>query len=296
VSHTDVADDDMKASVLRCHIDPPRSVVGRICQILATFRAGSGHSASEIARLTGLPNSTTYRLVCDLASWQILHRDPDGTFRVGPALCGFESHSWSLSSLDALAPQVLIDLSEATQRRSRLGVLSRSRVQYAEKRVGPEPVMKLCAGATLPAHATALGKALLAYAPHDTVAALVDHLTVHTQRTLDSSERLHHALRTIRLTKVAVSDGELVTSDVAVAVPVFAPGGDVVAALEVEVGDPRVDFHMCRAAVTIAAAALSRELAARVVSAERSHLRIVPPLCDIASAPGLTPVRPASGD
>jgi DNA-binding IclR family transcriptional regulator len=286
----------MKALVLRCRIDPPRSVVGRICAILATFRAGSGHSASEIARLTGLPTSTTYRLVCDLASWQILHRDPDGTFRVGPALCGFEGQAWSLSSLDALAPQVLTDLCEATQRRSRLGVLLRGRVQYAEKRVGPEPVMKLCAGATLPAHATALGKALLAYAPNDTVTALVDHLTVYTARTLDSPEQLHRALRTIRLTKVAVSEGELVSSDVAVAVPVFVPGGDVVAALEVEVGDPRVEFHMCRVAVTIAAAALSRELAAHTVGAERSHLHIVSPHCDTGSAPALTPVRPASGD
>ena len=59
------------------HLEPPpRSAVSRITAILSTFLSGTVHSVTEIARLTGLPVSTTHRLAVDLASWQLLHRTP----------------------------------------------------------------------------------------------------------------------------------------------------------------------------------------------------------------------------
>jgi DNA-binding IclR family transcriptional regulator len=272
------------------HCPPPRSVIGRITAILSTFRTGTGHSVTEIARLTGLPLSTTYRLTTDLAAWQVLHRDPDGVFGVGSALRGLDDRTWCLPTLQDRAPQVLADLSEATRQRTRLGVLSEGRVAYAEKRAGPEPVMPFRAGVTLPAHATAVGKALLAFAPQATVAAAAQHLTAHTPQTLTSPERLHRALRGIRVSKLAISRGELVAGEFAIAVPVSAPGGDVVAALEVEVADQGGDVQVCRAALVVAAGALAREMAGAAL-ADRPRLRIVASPYD----PALAPVRSASG-
>ncbi len=69
-------------------------------------------------------------------------------------------------------PHVVTDLCEATRRRARLGVLANGRVTYIEKRVGADPVTPFGHPATLPAHATALGKALLAFAPREAVAAV----------------------------------------------------------------------------------------------------------------------------
>lgn len=249
---------------------------------------------TEIARLTGLPVSTTHRLAAELASWQFLHREADGTYRVGPALRNLDEHPRAVPTLHEQAPQVLTDLGEATGRRVRLGVLDNGRVAYVEKRAGPDPVTSFSAGTTLPAHATALGKALLAFAPPATVAALARRLTVYTPQTLDSPERLRRALRAIRLTRLAISRGELVAGDVAVAVPVFAPGGAVVAALEVEVADSHVDFRVCQAALTVAAGALARELAAATDPA-RPYLRVVPAVTEPELARVLRPVRSASG-
>jgi len=60
-------------------LEPPsRSAVSRITAILSTFLTGDSHSITEIARLTGLPVSTTHRIAVDLASWQLLHRSSDG--------------------------------------------------------------------------------------------------------------------------------------------------------------------------------------------------------------------------
>jgi len=275
-------------------MQPPRTVVARITAILSTFHAGSRHSVTEIARITGLPVSTTHRLAAEMAAWQLLQRSADGTYHIGSALRGLNEGPWSSSVLQERAPHVLTDLCDATGRRARLGVLRDGRVAYVEKRVGSEPVTAFGRGATLPAHATALGKALLAFAPSATVATLEQHLTTYTAHTLASMERLCQALRAIRLTKIALCQGELVAGDYAFAVPVFGPGGAIAAALEVEVADPRADFPLSRAALMVAARGLSRELS-RTSGPARPHLRVVPAPPDSVLALARDHVTSASG-
>ena len=70
------------------------------------------------------------------------------------------------------ASLALADLFEATQRRVRLGVLDGTGVSYIEQRTRGEPPAGFTTGANLPAHATALGKALLAFAPAQTIQGL----------------------------------------------------------------------------------------------------------------------------
>jgi DNA-binding IclR family transcriptional regulator len=260
--------------VPQCRTSPPRSVVGRITAILSTFQAGDRHSVTEIARLTRLPVSTTHRLVAELAAWQLLYRSGDGRYRIGLAVQQLQGEDWAVPSLQERGARVLADLSAATQRRARLGVLVGDRVSYAEKRPDAEPVTGFCPSATLPAHATALGKALLAFAP-STFAALPRELRAYTARTLDDPDRLRRALNVVRLTCLAVCDGELVPGERTVAVPVFAPGGGAVAALELEVANLRAEMPVSRATLAVAAAGLARELAADSDASWRPHLRVL---------------------
>jgi predicted transcriptional regulator len=44
-----------------------RSVASRVTAILLAFHSGGTHSLTEIARLTGLPVSTTHRLLSELS-------------------------------------------------------------------------------------------------------------------------------------------------------------------------------------------------------------------------------------
>jgi DNA-binding IclR family transcriptional regulator len=257
-------------------VPPSRSVVSRITAILSTFLSGGNHSVTEMARLTGLPVSTTHRIVADLAAWQLLHRMPDGQYRVGIILQQLGSDASPVPVLHERAPHVVMDLYDATHRRARLGVLTHGRVAYIEKRVGPDPVTSFNVSATLPAHATALGKALLAFAPRETVAGVAQHLTAYTPNTLNTPDRLHRALGIVRLTRTAVSHGELHAGDSAVAAPVFGCGGEVIAALEVELHDLRGDIEVCKAALAVAARGLSRELAIDHDRADRPHLTLLP--------------------
>jgi DNA-binding IclR family transcriptional regulator len=255
---------------------PPRSLVGRITAILSTFLAGESHSVTEIARLTQLPVSTAHRLTVELVSWQLLRRTADGRYEVGLTLQRLGGDGWSVPALHERGPQVVTDLCEVAHRRARLGILRGDRVAYIEKQEGPEPATAFCANAVLPAHATALGKALLAFAPRGVVSSVEQRLTAYTRHTLTTPDQLHRALQATRLTRRAVARGELFPGDWAVAVPVFGSGGVVVAALELDVHDPRTDIETCTAALAVAARGLSRELAVDMHPAGRPHLRLLP--------------------
>ena len=268
----------------------PRSLVSRITAILSTFATGDSHTVTEIAHMTGLPVSTTHRLVGELTSWQLLRRTEDGQYEVGFSLHRLSGDVASLPRLHERATQVVTDLSDVTGRRARLGILRGTRVAYIEKQVGPRPATTWCAGATLPAHATALGKAILAFAPRPTIASVEQELTAHTASTLISPDQLRRALQGVRRTGTAVARGELFPGDRAVAVPVFGSGGVVVAALELAVGDRRSDVEVCTAALSIAARSLSRELVIEARHIDRPPLRLLSGAS--RPGPGATPPVP----
>ncbi len=150
-----------------------RSVTSKITSILMTFTEGSEHSLTEIARLAGLPISTAHRLTSELASWRLLERTEEGHYRAGLPLRMIGTGDACPPSIQERAPCVLEDLSGATRSRARLGLLRELDVAYIEKLPGHRPVSGFTSAATLPAHPTALGRALLAFSPTSTVEMMI---------------------------------------------------------------------------------------------------------------------------
>lgn len=241
--------------------EPGRSVTSKVIAILLTFHDGGEHSLTEIARLTGLPVSTTHRLVTELSGWGVLERTDESQFRAGLRIRAIGARaSYSPGILES-ARRVLEDLVTAARTGARLGVLAGTQVAYIEKRPDHSPVTTFARTPKLPAHATALGKALLAFSPADVQNRVIaEGLTRYTPHTLTDPEQLRRGLSVIRLTRVAVSREELEPGVAAVAVPVFGAGGIVAAALELAVPNLRTDLPMARSVLTVAARGLSREL------------------------------------
>jgi len=249
-----------------------RSVTSKITSILMTFTEGNEHSLTEIARLAGLPISTAHRLTSELASWRLLERTEDGLYRAGLPLRMIGTGEACAPSLQERAPCVLEDLAAATRSRARLGVLRELEVAYIEKEPGPGPVTAFSAAATLPAHPTALGRALLAFCPASTVEmAIMRGLRPYTAHTVTSPDRFRRALAVTRLTRVAVTRRELEATSCGVAMPVFGPGGEVVAAIELAVRDLGHELQPVLATLSIASRSLSRELAAETHPTNRSY-------------------------
>ena len=78
---------------------------------------------------------------------------------------------------------------------------------------------------------------------------------------MTSPDRFRRALAVTRLTRVAVTRRELEPTTCGVAMPVFGPGGDVIAAIELTVRDLAHDLQPVLAPLSIATRSLSRELA-----------------------------------
>jgi len=87
-------------------------------------------------------------------------------------------------------------------------------------------------------------------------------LRPYTTHTVTSPDRFRRALAVTRLTRVAVTRWELEAGVCGVAMPVFGPGGDVVAAIELAVTDLGHELQPIMAALAIASRSLSRELRA----------------------------------
>jgi DNA-binding IclR family transcriptional regulator len=242
--------------------DTGRSVTSKVVSILLTFTDGNVQSLTEIARLAGLPVSTAHRLVTELAAWGVLERTDDAHYRPGVPLRVIGGQAGPAAGLHERARRVMEDVVTATRANVRLGVLEGSSVAYTEKLVGHRPVSVSAGDATVPAHATAMGKALLAFsAPAVLDTVLERGLERFTPYTLTSPDQLRRALSVIRLTRVALCRWEFELGVAAVAVPVFGGGGTVVAALELRVRDLRHDLHTLQPALIVAARCLSRELA-----------------------------------
>ena len=242
--------------------DAGRSVTSKITSILLTFTDGSDHSLTDIAQLAGLPISTADRLTAELASWRLLARTETGTYRSGLTLRTIGAVDRCPPSIAERGPCVIDDLAAITKRRVRLGVLGGPDVSYIEKLPGAGPTTAFCPGVTLPAHPTALGRALLAFSSSRAVEmAIVHGLRAYTPHTVTSPERLRRALAATRLTRVAITRFEWEAQLCGIAMPVFGPGGPVVAAIELGVRDVCNDLQPLVAPLAIACRSLSRELA-----------------------------------
>lgn len=67
--------------------DTPASVLRRATDLLDAFDTEHPRlTLTEMARRSGLPVSTAYRMVADLVEWNALVRDGDRRYRLGPRL------------------------------------------------------------------------------------------------------------------------------------------------------------------------------------------------------------------
>src|SRR5690349_6189278 len=244
--------------------DAGRSVTSKVIAILLTFTHGSVFSLTEIARLAGLPISTAHRLATELVAWGMLERTGDGHYRVGMQLHAIASQAVPAPpGIFEHARRILEDLSAAVGRgQVRLGVLDGLEVAFVEKTAMNRPLSMVFGPNTVPAHATAMGKALLAFSPPETVEQVISRgLEQYTEFTVTSPDRLRRNLSTTRLTRVAVARRELEPTGSTVAVPVFGAGGAVAAALELAVREPQ-DLRLVQGPLIVAGRSLSRELQA----------------------------------
>ena len=242
--------------------DPGRTVASKVAVILAAFTAGAEHTLSQIAHQTSLPVSTVHRLLRDLVAAELLDRCGDGGYRAAWALRSLDVDSVE-PTLAERAPLVVDDLAAALQTTARVGALDALEISYVEKVPGVVRGTSFPNTARLPLHATALGKALLAFLRPVVVRLVIAQgLSSYTPHTVIRADQLQSALQQARMRGFAISAGELDVS-CAVAVPVFDAAGALIAGVEVQVDDlAGPTLARVLPSLLLAARGLSRELTA----------------------------------
>ncbi|HEY6888482.1 MAG TPA: IclR family transcriptional regulator [Solirubrobacter sp.] len=213
-----------------------------------------------LAERTGLSLATVHRIVARLIEWGALERVPGG---VQPGLRLFELGQLvpARGNLREIALPFMGDLYAATHEVVSLAVLDGTDTVWLEQLSGRlAPPVPSRVGGRLPAHVTAAGKALLAFAPHTVETLYARGLDRHGPGTITDPERLREELAGVRERGIAINREESRRGVVGVAAPVISDG-TVVAALALAVARrSRSSPEAMTPAVRTAALSLGRAL------------------------------------
>jgi DNA-binding IclR family transcriptional regulator len=204
-------------------------MVARVALIINSFdRAGKQLRLDEVAAHTGLPRSSAHRILNQLHTAGLLTHGPDGYCLAASSLSA--NRVVDHSELRGVASPVLRRLAADTSLVVHLGVLLGADVVYLDKVGGSSDVAvpTRVAGRT-PAHASALGKAMLARLSAEDVDAIVtDPLPKRTPATIADLPTLHRELALIRSRHgLAYDDQELAVGLSSVAAPIRMVDGEV---------------------------------------------------------------------
>lgn len=244
------------------------TAAGKVLAVLGTFgRDRPGQSLTQISRRTGLPLSTTHRIVAELAAWGALERTSDGNWHIGLRLWELGTSSPRAQLLREVALPFMQDLYEGTHENVQLAVREGTELVFVERLAGHHSVDLLTrVAARFPLAATGMGRVLLAFAPSDIQeAVLAEPLHPSTRFTSTDPEDLRRELARIRREHHTVSDRQLNEETVAIAAPVrIGAAGPVHAVLGIVLSAARRDtVRRLRDPLMRAARGISVELGQR---------------------------------
>lgn len=138
--------------------------IERAFSILRALAAGSGSSGvSEVARATGLPKSTTSRILAGLEDLGMVDRvDDAGRYVVGAGLATLTGDTLPAGSLRDLCRPYLLELTERSGEGAGLAIPDRGKVLYVDHVGSASPVqIRDWSGTRYPYHTVAAGLALM---------------------------------------------------------------------------------------------------------------------------------------
>jgi IclR family acetate operon transcriptional repressor len=218
----------------------PRTGTQAVERALAVLRAledgPPSISLTDLAKRTKLSPSTTHRLLRALCDEGLLRQDPASErYGFGPRLVVLGERAAAALGLAGARP-ILEGLAQASGESVNLGL-----------RDGDEVLVLMCipssqrlrfdqeAGSRVPLHASAMGKALLAFDPHpDVTLDALPRLARLTGSTITSRSDLRAELDQVRARGWALNDEEREPGVRTVAAPVMAGDGTARAAIAVQ--------------------------------------------------------------
>jgi DNA-binding IclR family transcriptional regulator len=244
--------------------------VDRAARILKALAGGPRRlGVSELADRLGMTRPTVHGLLQTLQAHGFVEQDRDSDkYQLGAGLLQLGNSYLDLNELRGRSIVHAERLANQARAAVRVGVLHGPNVVVVHHVFSPDRTFQVLeVGAQLPVHASALGKAVLAYADDAVVEDITSEpLPKLTARTL-TAKGLLAELADVRSRGVARERDEAVLGESSVAAAIFDHAGQPVGAIGV-VGDterilPRGPSKALVSSVIEAARGVSRELGAR---------------------------------
>jgi DNA-binding IclR family transcriptional regulator len=240
--------------------------VDRAIRVLTALQGARRMSLSELSARLDLAPSTTHGIVRTLVEHgMVVQERGSSRYQLGPAVLQLGNVYLDTLELRSKAIPWAEDLARRTGMSVRTGVLLIDNVVIIQHEPRPDGSRQMPeVGIVIPAHASALGKAILAFVPEEAERLLgAGELRSMTGETLTSPDELRVQLDQIRGTGIAREQDEAVIGEGAVASPVFDSWGDAIGAIGVVVPGGSAADADPGDVVRETARALSRELGAQ---------------------------------
>jgi IclR family transcriptional regulator, KDG regulon repressor len=204
-----------------------------ILEEVARHRDGIG--LAELAKRVGLHSSTTFHLVRTMVQLGYVNQPRDSKkYRIGRRMFTLAAGAMDEVELVNVATPILERLTDETGESSHFAIRSGDEIVVVAKTAGSGMFQLVDrSGAVRPAHATALGKVLLAVlTPAELARDLAGReLRSFTAKTIVEREPLERELDGVRRNGIAYDDGEFDPEVRCVAVPVRDFAGRVIGAI-----------------------------------------------------------------
>lgn len=191
-------------------------------------------AVTELAQQLGLAASTTHRVLATLAAQGFAVRVPaHRRYRVGPGLARLARRSLlDNARLAEAARPILRRLAMESGETSQVTVLDGWDTVAIDHVDSTQPVIvHHQAGSRVPAHATAVGQAIVAYLPEVANRIEREGLVDHSDRTITDPVAFAAELETVRQRGYAVNVGQLHPETAGVAAPIIEASGAVIGSI-----------------------------------------------------------------
>jgi DNA-binding IclR family transcriptional regulator len=210
-------------------------------------------SLQEVAAALAVPPSTAYRLVATLCKKGVVARNPVAKgYELHPSLLRLQAALRPHLEIGRIALPALEELARSSRETSQLCLLQGHEIVCAEAVSSPNIIRFTPEkGRALPLHASALGRAILAFLPEAYLATYLRKvgLRAMTPHTVTDPAKLRPILGQIRAQGWAISFQQMFVGARGVAVPIFDGTHTAVASLGISGPHPRFTDRKARGLV-----------------------------------------------
>lgn len=237
--------------------------IDRAAQVLASLQGARHLGITELAARLDLAPSTVHGIVKSLSEHGLVAKEPGSNrYMLGPALLKLSNVYLDTHEVRGRAMTWTRELARRTGMSTRLGVALFDEVLIIHHNRRPDGTQQMYeTGLSIPVHASALGKALVAFHPDWAADVLGGNLRSLTGDTVTNPAALTRELAEVAARALATERDEAVLGEASVAAPIADRSGEVVAAVAVVM--PSNDFPPSEAMLNDlreTARAISREL------------------------------------